>query len=549
MIVGIDLDNTIIDYRMAFWKTALSTGILTVADKKYFNIKEHFAPSKNEIKNRLLSNKNGVHHWESLQGQVYGRYIHNANIYPGAANFLLHCKRRGVKVYIISHKTEFGHHDKNKTPLREAALNFLENNNLFSMDFGIQKKDIFFFDTRRNKVMKVKELKCNYFIDDLHDVFLERNFPENTEKILFDIQSDYGKDYSKKSWHEINEVVFNHIEEADIAAYVECGMKEKVKAVQRIEGRGNSRLFRINMESGQKYAGKLYPDSTFDDRNRLEKETKAYRFLHSNEIKSVPENIWSDTNLNFGLFEWVNGTEINEVTDDNIINATVFVEKLAKLSKHTRNKEFQSASAACLSGQMIEEQIRNRYEIIHKLSDNQYELRCFLENNFSDSFEKILTESKKNWPGIFETDLSKNYQVLSPSDFGFHNALFINNSIKFIDFEYFGWDDPVKLTCDFLLHPGMVLTNERKNIWVTRTKEIFSDDNCFQQRLISSYGLYGLCWCLIMLNVFLKEEQIQKKNTTVEIIDIKEKLLQQLEKSKKMLLHLNEIHKNGLPYE
>ena len=108
--------------------------------------------------------------------------------------------------------------------------------------------------------------------------------------------------------------------------------------------------------------------------------------------------------------------------------------------------------------------------------------------------EEILSKSKKIWPGGFETDLNDDYQLLSPSDFGFHNTLLTKDGLKFIDFEYFGWDDPVKLTCDFLLHPGMTLTNERKNIWVRRTKEIFSDANYFQQRLSASYGLYGLCW-------------------------------------------------------
>ena len=154
MIIGIDLDNTIIDYRLAFWKTALATGILIATDKNSFNNKEGPAPSKNEIKSRLFCSESGKYQWESLQGQVYGRYIHNATIYSGVANFLLHCKRRRVKVYIISHKTEFGHHDKSKTPLRRAALNFLKQNSFLSKDFGIENKDIFFFGTRQEKVIK-----------------------------------------------------------------------------------------------------------------------------------------------------------------------------------------------------------------------------------------------------------------------------------------------------------------------------------------------------------------------------------------------------------
>ena len=548
MIIGIDLDNTIIDYRNAFWHTALSTGIFTERDKISFSNNHGQIPNKNEIKNRLILEEGGNYKWESLQGQVYGQYIHNAGIYPGVANFLLHSKVRGVKVYIISHKTEFGHYDKSQTPLRKAALNVLEQKDLLSGDYGIQEKDIFFFDARRKKVNKVAELNCTYFIDDLPEIFREDNFPENTTEILFDIQSEHAMNYTFNSWRGINDLVFKQIETDDIAVYVKKGINKKVKSVQIIKGRGNSRVYKIEMNSGQEYAGKFYPDPTFDDRDRLAKETKACRFLHSYGIKSVPEHVWSDTNLNFGLFEWINGKEIVEITDDYVNRAAEFVTSLAKLSEHTSNKKFPLASAACLSGQMIEEQIRDRYATIREFADYNSELRRFLENDFAHTFETVLSKSKKLWPGKFEEQLPHNCQLLSPSDFGFHNIFLTKDGLKFFDFEYFGWDDPVKLTCDFLLHPGMVLSDKQKTLWLGSMKEIFSNDRSFSQRLRASYALYGLCWCLIMLNVFTDNHE-GKIISVVENNKMKQKQIKQLEKSKKMLIHINETHKNTLPYE
>ena len=505
--------------------------------------------NKNEIKNHLILEEDDNYKWESLQGQVYGQYIHNAGIYPGVANFLLHCKVRGVKVYIISHKTEFGHHDTSQTPLREEALNFLKQNDLLSGDYGIQEKDVFFFDTRHEKVNKVKELKCSYFIDDLPEVFREDNFPKKTTKILFDIQSEYAMNCACKSWLEVNKFVFKQTETDDIAMYVEKGINKKVKSVQIIKGRGNSSVYKIEMNSGQEYAGKFYPDPTFDDRDRLAKETKACRFLHSYGIKSVPEHVWSDTNLNFGLFEWINGKEIVEITDEDVNRAAEFVTSLAKLSEHTSNKEFSLASAACLSGQMIEEQIRDRYATIREFSYFNSELRRFLENDFVHTFEEILSKSKKIWPGTFEIELSADYQLLSPSDFGFHNIMLTKDGLKFIDFEYFGWDDPVKLTCDFLLHPGMALTNERKNIWAENMITIFSGDPSFKQRLNASYFLYGLCWCLILLNEFCEDEMGKRNFAASGEYDITQKQAEQLLKSKSLLDHLNLTYKSGFPYE
>ena len=50
--------------------------------------------------------------------------------------------------------------------------------------------------------------------------------------------------------------------------------------------------------------------------------------------------------------------------------------------------------------------------------------------------------------------VAKEEKSLSPSDFGFHNMLIDKNGrLRFIDFEYAGWDDPAKIICDFFCQP------------------------------------------------------------------------------------------------
>ena len=106
------------------------------------------------------------------------------------------------------------------------------------------------------------------------------------------------------------------------------------------------------------------------------------------------------------------------------------------------------------------------------------------------------------WPNQgFDMEITRNQQILSPSDFGFHNALKnVNGSIVFIDFEYFGWDDPVKLLCDFAFHPGMELSVAMKKYWFKATLKLYGEE--LLPRLHSSWPLYGLCWVLIILNEF-----------------------------------------------
>jgi len=160
-----------------------------------------------------------------------------------------------------------------------------------------------------------------------------------------------------------------------------------------------------------------------------------------------------------------------------------------------------------------------------------------------------LCSSNNNWPGNFGRFLPKKFQILSPSDFGFHNALLTKDGLKFIDFEYFGWDDPVKLTCDFLLHPGMDLTDIQKTLWLKKMKEIFSFDKKFQQRLKVSYCLYGLCWCLIMLNVFIPGRNDGKVGLASVVNKKEQKQTKQLEKSRQMLNQIIKVNKQEFIYE
>jgi hypothetical protein len=105
----------------------------------------------------------------------------------------------------------------------------------------------------------------------------------------------------------------------------------------------------------------------------------------------------------------------------------------------------------------------------------------------------------------FAQSLPRESRSLCPSDFGFHNALRGPQGLVFIDFEYFGWDDPVKLTSDFLLHPGMSLAEPLKQRFVGQALAIYGNDARFAGRLRLLYPLFAMRWCLILLNEFMPE--------------------------------------------
>ena len=174
MIIGIDFDNTIAKYDDLFHNIALKENLIP---------KNSFPKDKKKIKEYIIYQSDGKRTWMRLQGLVYGKYMKNAKIMEGFCLFLLSCKRRDIEVKIISHKTEFGHYDPNKVSLRGEALKWMEHKNFFKADhFNLDKKNIHFASTRKGKVEIISALKCEWFIDDLIEVFEENSFPIHTKK-------------------------------------------------------------------------------------------------------------------------------------------------------------------------------------------------------------------------------------------------------------------------------------------------------------------------------------------------------------------------------
>ena len=173
--VGVDLDNTIIDYERAFLKTAVDWGV----------IDDGFQGSRVQLRDFLIANDvESV--WQKLQGYIYGRGIYNANLYLGVRQFLKESVGNGIELFVVSHKTEFGHFDESKTNLREAASSFLEKQGVFDY---IKKENIFFEATREGKISKIKMLGLDCFIDDLKEVLSNKEFPKKVKKILFSTRS------------------------------------------------------------------------------------------------------------------------------------------------------------------------------------------------------------------------------------------------------------------------------------------------------------------------------------------------------------------------
>jgi len=500
MNIGLDFDNTIALYDTLFREVAFEEGFIS---------ESWSSGGKTEIRDYLKHQLDGETTWMKLQGLVYGKYMHRAEMMAGVANFLLSCRVRNCKVFIVSHKTEYGHFDPEKISLRLKALKWMESKQFFDpYSFALERNDVFFADTRKKKIEKISQLKCDWFIDDLLEVFEEVNFPSDTKKILF---GDFtGLKLSIEataidSWRKISKIVLGQIKDSDIISWTRRLIEQPIEKIEKIPGRGNSRVCKIIVSSDNSYALKYYPDQVSDRRPRLATEFGTLQLLHQNNISNVPKAIEKNNDLNLGLYEWIGGEPIGEPTLDDLDQAINFVEKLHTLSRNICIKNIDLASEACLSAKDLINQIEKRLLKLRTVSKSFPDLLAFLNRAFKPLWVEVRDESYSLWP--FETidsSLSISKQTLSPSDFGFHNCLRMNDeTLTFIDFDYFGRDDPVKLTCDFIWHPAMSLNTEMIAKWKKTMLDIFASEPDFENRLNAAMPLYGLRWALIMLNEYL----------------------------------------------
>ena len=174
MLIGIDLDNTIIRYDKALHGIALERGLISAK-----------TPAIKQVIRDKVRAKHGEIEWQKLQIAIYGTNIERAELMSGVWDFLLCLKESGIEFKIVSHKTRYPNHGESKVDLRTAAMNFLEQKRFFdSNGLGMAPKDVFFLSTRTEKIRTIHELRCSLFIDDLKELYLEPDFPKETTRIL-----------------------------------------------------------------------------------------------------------------------------------------------------------------------------------------------------------------------------------------------------------------------------------------------------------------------------------------------------------------------------
>jgi hypothetical protein len=204
--VGLDFDNTIVSYDGVFHRYAV----------ELFDMPPEVPADKPSIKRYFwtFENAGGWEHWVELQGIVYGEKMAEAMPSPGLNHFLERCRSEGVRISIISHKTEYPTKGP-RVSLWDAAWQWLEVHGFFEADgFGISKNDVFFEKERGLKLARIARQQCTHFVDDLPEVLEDDGFPERVGRLLYDPADRHHPCHSLvvkcRTWDEIHGTLVGH---------------------------------------------------------------------------------------------------------------------------------------------------------------------------------------------------------------------------------------------------------------------------------------------------------------------------------------------------
>lgn len=487
--IGVDFDNTLIRYDEVFRDLAVERGWLPART----------AASKDAVKRGLLARDGNDLRWQALQAEAYGPRIARAKAHEGFFAFLEAARGRGDEVFIVSHKSERSHYDPS-VELRTAALRWLKDNRVVENGHPdpslIPASRVVFAATRDEKVAAIASLGLDLFVDDLREVLEHPRFPKSTAAFHFK---------GGRGWAEA----------ALLADALPAARALKSRPVSaRPAGRGgNNRVLAVGLENGEEVLLKRYLLDARDGRDRAGSEFAALKLMWSSGMRSAARPLYKDPGGAFAVHSLLPGRPLagRRVTRAHVDQALGFLRRLQALRGKAARIAAAADSRSCLAD--YPRHLERRLARIEAgLPQAPAAARDFVRRSVRPAMEALVARFKARCGAALGEALPRSRMILSPSDFGFHNAIEgPDGTLRFVDFEYFGWDDPAKLAADFTHHAAHEVPPALKRRFREGLARLVPDRRSFEARLALVDELVAFEWVLIVLNVLSPESLSRRR--------------------------------------
>lgn len=284
----------------------------------------------------------------------------------------------------------------------------------------------------------------------------------------------------------------------------------KPSHVTHLSGGKNNRVFRVDLADGTAVLLKCYFSDPRDRRDRRTAEWDFLQLAWSKGLRTLPQPLATDAGTAASLLAFLPGTKLSasELTAAHVDAAISFVLALNAEPRHL--DRLALGSEACLSLAQHLDTVERRVSRLAKLDPNAPHVEqaaAFVADELAPAWSQLRAriEREAKSSGLqLDQELGSAEQCISPSDFGFHNAL-VNGegAVAFIDFEYAGRDDPAKLVSDFFCQPEIPVPLSHHARFVERLDRHLQAGPHFSTRAGLLLDAYRVKWTCIILNDFL----------------------------------------------
>lgn len=297
-----------------------------------------------------------------------------------------------------------------------------------------------------------------------------------------------------------------------------------------LPGGRNNRVWKVD-DGARHYLLKQYFWSPDDPRDRLGQEWAFLTFLRQSGITAAPEPLAFDAPSRCALLEFVEGTPIlpEEVTADYVHQASQFFLEIQEHRHCEDARLLPNVSEACFS---LAEHLRvteGRMSRLRQISPSDWpEAAAFARSELPPAWTELDKKIRSLPQASLEAVLLDDERCLSPSDFGFHNALrTTSGTLRFLDFEYAGWDDPAKTVADFCNQPDGLLAGSLAHIFreAVCTGASLPFPERLRERVAFLEPVYQIKWACICLNGFLPGGRMAGRRPDAQLARAREMLV------------------------
>ncbi len=289
----------------------------------------------------------------------------------------------------------------------------------------------------------------------------------------------------------------------EFASYWAQKLGNSEESLVQLRGGINNLVYRFGIHD--RYCViKGYPIQQANQRDRMQAEVEFLNYAQRVAKGRVPELINVDFDRRCVVMEYISGSSFPEAAKplaEHVSEAESFFRQLNSDMKLARQMIHLDAAEGFLS---LKQHIGCVWKRLALMGTNHLhtafrsqarDVLILLEQQIHQAEERLEAGIAT---GEYEDLLDPKLRCVSPSDFGFHNSIRTTNGLRFIDFEFAGWDDPAKAIADFDLQPRNNTPKEFSPLLNTICVNHFED---VRKRVRALKPILRLKWICIILAV------------------------------------------------